>query len=60
MSDGMLRKWVRKFNEDRVNEHDEPRSGRPFVVTRGQVLRGEDNRNWYPVMINALIMVETV
>ncbi|GFG28283.1 hypothetical protein Cfor_07905 [Coptotermes formosanus] len=33
MSDGMVRKWVRKFNEDRDNVHHEPRSGRPSVVS---------------------------
>ena len=42
MSHGIVRKWVRKFNEDRDNVHDEPRSGRPAVVTGDHVLRGED------------------
>jgi len=28
MSDGMVRKWVRMFNEGRENVHDEARSGR--------------------------------
>ena len=32
MSDGMVRKWVRMFNEGRENVHDEARSGRPSVV----------------------------
>jgi transposase len=32
MSDGMVTKWVRKFNEGRDNVHEEPRSGRPSVV----------------------------
>ena len=27
MSDGMVRKWVRMFNEGRENVHDESRSG---------------------------------
>ena len=27
MSDGMVRKWVRVFNEGRENVHDEARSG---------------------------------
>jgi hypothetical protein len=40
MSDGMVRKWVRKFNEGRDNVHDEPRSGRPSMVSGGHVLRG--------------------
>jgi len=32
MSDGMVRKWVRIFNERRQNVHDEARSVRPSLV----------------------------
>ena len=32
MSDGMVRKWVRMFNEGRENVHAEARSGRPSSV----------------------------
>jgi len=32
MSDGVVRKWVRMFNEGRENVHDELRSGRPSLV----------------------------
>jgi len=32
MSDGMVRKWVRMFNEGRENVHDEAQSGRPSLV----------------------------
>jgi len=32
MSDGMVRKWFRMFNEGRENVHDEARSGRPSLV----------------------------
>jgi len=32
MSDGVVRKWVRMFNEGRQNVHDEARSGRPSLV----------------------------
>ena len=32
MSDGMVRKWVRMFNEGQENLHDEMRSGRPSLV----------------------------
>jgi len=32
MSDGMVRKWVRIFNERWENVHDEARSGRPSLV----------------------------
>jgi len=31
-SDGMVRKWVRVFNEGRENVQDETRSGRPSLV----------------------------
>jgi hypothetical protein len=62
LSDGMVRKWVRKFNKGRDNVHDEPGSGWPSVVSGGHrrprsVRRG--CRNWCPI-INALIMVETM
>ena len=32
MSDGMVRKWDRMFNEGRENVHGEARSGRPSLV----------------------------
>jgi len=32
MSDDMVRKWVRVFNEGRENVHDEARIGRPSLV----------------------------
>ena len=32
MRDGMVRKWIRMFNEGRENVHDEARSGRPSLV----------------------------
>jgi len=32
MSDGMVRRWVRMFNEGRENVHDEARSWRPSLV----------------------------
>ncbi|GBN55596.1 hypothetical protein AVEN_73075-1 [Araneus ventricosus] len=32
MTDGMVRKWVRQFNDGRTNVHDEARSGRSSVV----------------------------
>ena len=34
MSDGMVRKWVRMFNEGRENMHDEAQSGRPSLVNK--------------------------
>ena len=33
MSDGMVRKCVRIFNEGRQNVHDEARSGRPSLMS---------------------------
>jgi transposase len=33
MSDGMVRRWCRKFNEGRTNFHDDDRSDRPSLVT---------------------------
>ena len=39
MSDEVVRKWVRKFNEGRDNMHDEP-SVVSDVFTGGYVLRG--------------------
>jgi len=32
MNDGMVRKWVRMFNERQENVHDEARSGRPSLA----------------------------
>ena len=43
MSDGMVRKWVRKFSESRDdNIYDEPRSDRSAVFTDCHILRGGD------------------
>ncbi|GBM80130.1 hypothetical protein AVEN_265372-1 [Araneus ventricosus] len=39
MTDGMVRKWVRQFNDGRTNVHDEARSGRPSVVEDGLVTK---------------------
>jgi len=32
MGDGMIRKWVRTFNDGQENAHNEARSGRPSLV----------------------------
>ena len=32
LSDGMVGKWIRMFNEERENVHDEARSGRQSLV----------------------------
>ncbi|GBM83554.1 hypothetical protein AVEN_74943-1 [Araneus ventricosus] len=39
MTDGMVRKWVRQFNDERTNVHEETRSGRPSVVNDGLVAK---------------------
>jgi len=39
MCDGMVRKWVRMFNEGRENVHDEARSGRPCLVNNDLVFK---------------------
>ncbi|GBM22061.1 hypothetical protein AVEN_137371-1 [Araneus ventricosus] len=39
MTDGMVIKWVRQFNDGRTNVHDEARSGRPSVVNDGLVAK---------------------
>ena len=50
MSDGMVRKWVRMFNEGREYVHDEARSGRPSLVNDDLVRRvserGRDDRRF--------------
>ncbi|GBN84032.1 hypothetical protein AVEN_31325-1 [Araneus ventricosus] len=39
MIDGMVRKWVRQFNDGCTSVHDEARSGRPSVVSDGLVAK---------------------
>ncbi|GBL74986.1 hypothetical protein AVEN_243789-1 [Araneus ventricosus] len=39
MTDGMVRKWVRQFNDVRTNVHDEAQSERPSVVNDGLVAK---------------------
>ncbi|GBN08660.1 hypothetical protein AVEN_257549-1 [Araneus ventricosus] len=39
MTDRMVRKWVRQFNDGCTNVHDEARSGRPSVVNVGLVAK---------------------
>ncbi|GBM61292.1 hypothetical protein AVEN_253040-1 [Araneus ventricosus] len=42
MTDGMVKKWVRQFNDGRTNVHDEARSGRPSIVNDGLVAKVND------------------
>jgi hypothetical protein len=46
MSDLMLRRWWRHFNEGRKNVHDDPRSGQPSVVNEDLVCAVEENRRF--------------
>ncbi|GBM00189.1 hypothetical protein AVEN_176423-1 [Araneus ventricosus] len=39
MTDGMVRKWVRQFNDGRTSVHNEARSRRPSVVNDGLVAK---------------------
>jgi len=43
VSDGMVRKWVRMFNEGLENLYDEARSGRPSLVN-GDLVRKANER----------------
>lgn len=43
ISDGMVRKWVRQFNDGRTNVHDEARCGRPSVVSDELVEKVNEN-----------------
>ncbi|KAJ4436850.1 hypothetical protein ANN_16982 [Periplaneta americana] len=54
ISDGMVRRWVRKFKEGRVSVHDEQHTGRPSLVNDnlhlkkflgGQRFDGDDTQN---------------
>ncbi|GBM86355.1 hypothetical protein AVEN_64235-1 [Araneus ventricosus] len=39
MTDGMVRKWVRQYNDGHTNVHDEVRSGRPSIVNDALVAK---------------------
>ncbi|XP_046676126.1 histone-lysine N-methyltransferase SETMAR-like [Homalodisca vitripennis] len=43
MNDSKVRKWVRGFKDGRENVHDEPRSGRPSVITEDLVKAVDEN-----------------
>jgi hypothetical protein len=42
MSESIVRRWVRHFNEGRENVHDDTRSGRPYVVNEDLVRAVEE------------------
>ncbi|KAJ4448998.1 hypothetical protein ANN_00390 [Periplaneta americana] len=43
ISDRMVRRWVRKFNKDRVSVHDEQRTGRPSLI-KDDLVRAVDEK----------------
>ncbi|XP_023209806.1 midasin-like [Centruroides sculpturatus] len=45
MSDGMVRKWVRQFNAERTDVHDEAWSGWPSVVNDGLIAKRDLTRH---------------
>jgi hypothetical protein len=49
MSDGMVRKWVTKFNAGHDNMHNEQRNSQLSVVTGSHVLRGGDTETGTPL-----------
>lgn len=44
MSDSIVRRWVRHFNEGRENVHDDERCGRPSLVTDDLVRAVEEEK----------------
>ena len=42
MSDGMVRKWVRAFKDERKKVHDEERSWRPSVISDDLLLKVDE------------------
>jgi hypothetical protein len=55
VSDGMVRKWVRKFKDGHDNAHEELRPA--GCAHRQPCSMRTEYRNWCLGMINALIMV---
>ncbi|GBN00424.1 hypothetical protein AVEN_8979-1 [Araneus ventricosus] len=52
MTDGMVRKWVRQFNDGRTNVHNEARCGRPSVVNDGLVAKVNEKireNRWFTI-----------
>ncbi|GBO44896.1 hypothetical protein AVEN_26453-1 [Araneus ventricosus] len=52
MTDGMVRKCVRQFNDGRTNVHDEARSGRPSVINDGLVAKVNEKiheNRWFTI-----------
>ncbi|XP_069672084.1 uncharacterized protein [Periplaneta americana] len=43
INDGMVRRWVRKFNEGRISVHDEQHTGRPSLIN-DDLLRAVDEK----------------
>jgi transposase len=64
MSDSVVRRWVRHFNEGRENVHDDPRNGRPSVVNEDLVraveVKIQENRRFTIVTFPAFSTNVTV
>ncbi|CAL1281307.1 unnamed protein product [Larinioides sclopetarius] len=56
MSDSMVRRWVRQFNEGRNQVHDEERCGRPSLVTDElvQAIEEKVKQNLFGIMWNTV------
>ncbi|GFV65531.1 histone-lysine N-methyltransferase SETMAR [Trichonephila clavipes] len=60
MSDSMVRKWVRQFNEGRSEVHDEERSGRPSLITEELAHAIHEKIKENRQTINAAVYCETL
>ncbi|GBN01656.1 hypothetical protein AVEN_102789-1 [Araneus ventricosus] len=52
MTDGMVRKWIRQFNDKHTNVHDEAQSGRPSVFNDGLVAKVNEKireNRWFTI-----------
>jgi len=58
MSDGMVRKWVRMFNEGRENVHDEARSAHDAVTLQMTNTIRRYELNFHPVPLGVRVSCE--
>ncbi|GBM62242.1 hypothetical protein AVEN_44038-1 [Araneus ventricosus] len=60
MTDGMVRKLVRQFNDGRTNVHDEARSERPSVANDGLVAIRENKRFTIRIFVMSFHKLQTL
>jgi hypothetical protein len=60
MSDSMVRRWVRHFNQGRENVHDDPRSGRPSMVNEDLVNEDLVNAVEETIQENRLFIISSL